>query len=516
MAKKIKIEHETGAEELFRRLKANPPLFIGTVAVLVLVIVSFVLVPAIPDINKDADNSDMVFGAYNGIPIRHAPNNYFDRILQNIARAQNFSLESDYSADFEIGQRAQQIWQEAFYMTAVHEAVLNEMKEAGYTAPAAEVDREVAKLPEFQEDGRFSVTKYRRFPKDRLQTLWKTTEQDYTDEQYRAVYSGLLVSEAEKTFIGNMSSPERSFVMAAFPRSSYPDSEIAAYAASEPAPFKMVHLSKITVDSSEREAQQILDSIKSGKTQFEEAARNQSKDSYRDQGGDMGVRMAHELYSFMADATEAQRNAVLALRPGEFSDVIKDPGGWAFYRAEETPYNADFSVQENVDKARSYMSQQAGGRMEDWLVARAEEFINKVKETDFERAAEAAGLEVKRFGPVSLNYGNVPLFYTLDTSAASGLSAAVRNENFWKIAFTTPVGLPSAPFTLETDVVVLAATEETVQDDTAKGYVSDFYASNTWLSESDLRAAVRTSKKMEDNFFITYFTRILSPFANVR
>jgi hypothetical protein len=514
MAKTKKSEHETGAEELFRRLKANPPLFIGTIAVLALVIVSFVLVPAIPDISGGADDGSLVFGSYNGVSIRYAENNYFGRVLRNLAQMQNLSLESDYSADFETSQKAQRVWQEAFYVTAIREAVLDEMKVSGYTAPAVEVDREVAKLPEFQEDGRFSVIKYRRYDKNRLQTLWKSTEQDYIEQQYRAVYSGLLVSGAEKDFIGDMSSPERSFMMAAFPRSSYPDSEIAAYAASDPAPFKMVHLSKITVESSEREARQVLDSVKSGRTPFEEAARNQSRDSYREQGGDMGVRMAHELYSFIAD--ETQRNAVLALQPGEFSDVVKDPSGWAFYRAEEAPYNADFSAQENVDKARSYMGQQAGGRMEDWLVARAEEFINKVKETDFERAAEAAGMEVKRFGPVNLNYGNVPLFYTLDTSATTELLSAVQNENFWKIAFTTPLNTPSSPFTLGTDVVVLAATEETIQDDTAKGYISDFYANNTWLSESDLRAAVRASKKLEDSFFVTYFTRILSPFSNVR
>ena len=423
---------------------------------------------------------------------------------------ENFSLESDYSKDMQTSETAMRVWQRAFYTALVHQAILDEMKNAGYRTPAVEVDKEVANLPIFQENGRFSITKYRNYDKSNLLSLWRAVEEEYTENQYRNAMNGLLVSEAEKAFIGSMGSPERTFRLAAFSRSSYPDSEVAAYAAANPEYFRMVHLSMITVDSTEKEARQILDSVQSGKTGFEDTARNRSKDSYKDQGGDMGVRMAHELYSSIAD--EDQRKAVLALKPGEFSEIVKDPAGWAFYRAEEAPYGADFSVQENIDKARSYMTQHAGGVMENWLVARAEEFISRAKEGNFETAAKEVGAEFKELGPISLNYGNVPLFSPLNFDDRK-LQSAVTNENFWRIAFTTPLDTPSAPFTIDSDIIVLEPVHETVKDDVEQGYTADFYANTGWqssMADSDLRASVTGSPKTKDLFFVTYLSRILS------
>jgi hypothetical protein len=270
----------------------------------------------------------------------------------------------------------------------------------------------------------------------------------------------------------------------------------------------MVHLSRIT-SSSEREARQILDSVKSGRTSFEDAARNQSVDRYKDQGGDTGLKMAYEMYSDIPD--EAERNSVLTLGSGDYSELVTTPSfdgnassNWAFYRAEANPYNADFSQQENLDKARSYMGTQAGGRIEDWLVARAEEFIAIAKENGFEEAAAESELEVQQFGPLNLNYGNVSLFNTLSNE---GLQAAVSNENFWKIAFTTPLNTPSAPFTVGTDVIVIEASSETIKDDADKSYTSDFYAGGYWMYnavDSDLRTVVFGSGKFVNNFESTY------------
>lgn len=513
MARPKKDEQESGAAELFRRLKSNPPLFIGTVLVLVLVIVSFILVPALPNTGMGTGEENVVFGSYDNVPIAYAPGNYFDRVFRNISEMEGFRPESDYSADTETGDKAMRVWQRAFYMTLSHMAILDEMKNAGYAAPETEIDREVAGLPVFQENGRFSVTKFRNYNKNDLLALRRATEEDYIERQYRGAFS-LRVSAGEKDFIGAMSSPERNFLMVSFPRSAYPDSEIAAYAQSNPEHFRMVHLSKITA-ASEKEVRQILDAVQSGRTGFEDAARNQSVDASKDQGGDLGVRMAHELYTSIAD--ESRRAEVLGLKSGEISGIVKDPAGWAFYRSEAAPYDADFSLPENMEKARSYMSLQAGGVMENWLVARAEEFIARAADLGFEAAAEEVELELKRFGPVSLNYGNVSLFNPLP--GETELQSAVFNENFWRIAFATPVNVPSSPFTVGSNVIVLAAVEENVKDETEKSYTANMYANGYWMytaSESALSAAISGSKKAKDNFFMAYVTRILSPSSNVR
>jgi hypothetical protein len=293
--------------------------------------------------------------------------------------------------------------------------------------------------------------------------------------------------------------------MVLFPRTSYPDAEVASYGASNPAPFRMVHLSRIVISSNEKEAGQIRDSILNGRTNFEDAARTQSIDTAsKDQGGDMGVRMAYDIYSMIPD--ENERMAVLALKSGEYSEVVKDPNGWAFYRVEADPYAADLSQSSNLEKVRSYMSDQAGGVMEEWLVDRAEEFISLSREAGFEQAAVETGIELKQFGPVSLNYGNLQIFNALDPNDVV-LAQAVPNENFWRTAFSIPVNTPSSPFTLGTDVVVLEAVEETIKTDEDKNFTSDLYTNFRQynMDKIDIRTAVTGSKKTRDNFFLTYF-----------
>jgi hypothetical protein len=501
---KAKKKEETGTEELFRRLKSNPPLFIGTIVVLVIVIVAFVFVPAIPDFGTGGTGNDLVFGYYGDIPISYLPDNYFGRNLEMLSRMYGVSLESDYSRDFDTNRMANMIWQETFYMTLTHEAILDEMKSAGYKAPAVQVDREMTKLPDFLENGRFSITKYRSYSRSTLLSMWKTTEENYTEQQYKNAYNSLLVSSGEKKLIEDMSSPERSFRMVLFSRSSYPDAEVASYGASNPAPFRMVHLSKIVISSNEKEAAQIRDSILNGRTNFEDAARTQSSDaSSKDQGGDMGIRMAYDIYSMVPD--ENERAAVLALKSGEYSEVVKDPNGWAFYRAEADPYAADLSESGNLEKVRSYMSGQAGGVIEEWLVDRAEEFISLSREAGFEQAAAETGIDPKQFGPVSLNYGNLQIFNTLDSNDAT-LAQAIPNENFWRTAFSIPVNAPSSPFTLGTDVVVLEAIEETIKTDEDKSFTSNLYANFRQynMNEIDIRTAITGSKKTRDDFFLTY------------
>jgi hypothetical protein len=338
--------------------------------------------------------------------------------------------------------------------------------------------------------------------------LWRNVQEEFIQERYMSDITGLRVSSREKAFIGNMSSPERSFDLVSFPLSTYPESELIAYAGSNPAPFRLVHLSRITINSGEREAQQVLSSVQDGVSAFEDAARNQSQDEFKEQGGDMGVKMAFELSSVIPD--EAERNTVLTLTRGSYSPIVKVPSGWAFFRAEEAPYAADLGNSGHIDKIRRYMSEFERGRMEDWLYAQAEEFIALSRETGFDGAVESRGLEKSHFGPQNINYGNNNLFSLLDYQSIPPLTYAGTSENFWRISFTTPLETPSNPFVLGSDMVVLYPLEETVKDETEKGYTAQWYASG-WLNNStdiNIRSSFLASKKMEDKF-MENFSRIL-------
>jgi len=498
--KEKKTVHEKSDSELIRRFKTSPFIFIGTFIVLVIVIVAFVLVPAIVPNAGFGRDVDLTFGYYDKVPISYAPGNYFAQYYEMVARYRQNTMNSEnYSyANY-------QIWREAFEGAAIHTAVLHEMKKSGYTAPSKMVDRNVAQLPQFQENGHFSVALYRKMDDNQRLSLWRQVQEDIAKEHYHADVTGLLKPAAEAEFIGKMASAQRSFDMTFFSVDAYPEAEYAAYIREHSNLFRSVHLSMITVNSNEREARKILDSIKKGETTFEDAARAYSKDGYADKGGDMGIKMVHELSIDIPDETE--REKIIALAKDGYSDILKTDSGWSFFRTEEAVQEADASDAAVLEKVRSYVRNFERGRMEDWAIAQADSFITLVNEIGFEDAVAQQRNERRSFGPVPLNYGNIDLFTTLASQSVPELSASASDENFWKVAFSTPVKTPSRPVVQGSNVLVLFPKEETAADEsTIEGITSTF--NSYWLSyvsEQAMQQHFMNSPKMEDKFLDIYF-----------
>ncbi|MDR2134210.1 MAG: SurA N-terminal domain-containing protein [Treponema sp.] len=506
-SKKTPVEKNSLKSEFLHRFKANPFVFIGTIFILILVIAAFVLVPAIVP-NAEKNQTDLTFGAYDKVPITYVPGNYFARSYDMVAQNRQNQIDPN---NFQFA--AYQIWREAFEMAAVHTAILQEMKQSGYTAPADTVDREVARLPQFQENGRFSSVLYNRLDSNARLTLWRQVQDSIAGEHFYSDVMGLLKPTAEASFIAKMNSPQRSFDMVSFSVDSYPDSEAAAYAEEHADLFRTVHLSKITINSSEREARQILSSIQDGSSSFEDAAKAHSQDSYAEKGGDMGIRLAHELTQEVAE--DADREKLLSLGKGEYSELIKLDSGWAFFRAEDAVQNADFGDSSVIEKVRSYIREFERGRMEDWSIGEARAFISLAGEFDFNEAVYQRGIEKQSFGPLPVNYGNVDLYATLSSFSVQELSGSHVDENFWRTAFSTPVNTPSEPLVQGANVLVLYPTEETDAGESGFESIESIFSSY-WLSymtEQMIRSHFLNSKKMEDRFFETFF-RYFMPQSN--
>jgi parvulin-like peptidyl-prolyl isomerase len=500
--------HEKGASDsIIRRFKANPLVFVGTILILVIVIVAFVLVPAIVPEYDMGGGADLTFGFYDKVPITWVPGNFF-------AQQQKYAEDLRRRYDPQNYQYAGfQIWQEAFNSAAVHTAILLETKQSNYTVPEKTVDREVASLPQFQENGRFSAALYQRYSRKDQLALWRRTQEDLTKQLYVSDITGMLKSSAEGKFIGRMSSPRRKFEMVSFSVDAYPDSEYLSYAEEYPELFRTVHLSQITIKAGEREARQILASIKDGTTTFEDAARTQSQDEYAERGGDMGIKLAHELRQEIPE--EADREGLLSLAKGEFSEVIKLESGWAFFRVEEAAKAADFSGEAALEKVRSYVRNFERGRMENRAIAEARDFIALANETGFSEAAYQRRLEKRGFGPLPLNYGNVNLFPSLQSFSVPELSNSESNENFWRTAFGTPLNTLSEPLVQGSNVLVLIPVEETEVEESGIEEIASSYA-EYWLSymtEQSVGVYFLNDPKMDNRFVETYF-RYFLPVGN--
>ena len=505
-------ENKTGDSEWVHRLKNNPVLFIGTIIVLIIVIIAFVLVPAIVPEYGAASGVDLTFGSYDQTPITYVPGNYFARRYAEMTQYWQQVLEP-----YQFMLYGRWMWQAAFESAAVHAAVLREMELSGYRVPPELVDRKVAMMPEFQENGRFSVALYQRLSSNERLSLWRQQQDVLTEERFHSDISGLLKSSGEVSFIGGMASPQRRFEMVSFSVDAYPDSELVRYAAEHADLFRAVHLSKITINSSEREARQILDSIRDGTTTFEDAAKTQSQDEYADRNGDMGIKLAHELSREIP--LETDREQIIALATGEYSGIIKSGSGWAFFRAEEAVQPADTADAATLQKVRSYVQTFERGRMEDWAIAQARDFITLADASGFDRAVSQKELEKRSFGPLPLNYGAVDLFASLSSFSVPelynpyGADSADTNENFWKTAFGATVNALSEPFVQGGNVLVLFPVEEMAADESSVAAIASTYESETWsgnMTDQSIHAYFLASKKMNNQFDVTY-ARYIQP-----
>jgi hypothetical protein len=504
---------DSSESEFVRRFKTRPFIFIGTIFVLVIVVVAFVLVPAIvPEAARGG--VDLNFGTYNKTPINYVPGNYFARVQRSLAQSRQGSMDENNS--FLV---TYQIWREAFEEAVLRTAVLEEVRLAGYKPPAEMVDRRVAQRPEFQENGRFSPLKYREYDNASRMALWRDAQSSIALERYVSDVTGLRVSSKEADFIEAMASPQRRFDMVSFPLSSYPDSEVAAYYDGNAGLFRVTHLSKITVVSSEAEARQVLDSIKKGETSFEDAAKTHSQDSYADRGGDLGLKMVHELVTEVPNAED--REALAALVEGEYSPIYRLEKGWTFFRCEAAPYPADISDSANLEKVSAYLMANERGRVEDWVFEQAEDFVSLAGDNDFDTAVLMRALEKKSFGPLAINYGErhntssyygayssdgVDLFTPLSSFNIDELYFAGSAENFWRAAFFTPIGSPADPIVVGDNIIVLYPVEELPPETESAGSIKNMYSAY-WVSytmEQSLKPFFLRSKKLRDRFMDTF------------
>ncbi len=502
--KKQPVKKEASSQsELAKRFHSNPVLFIGTFVILLFTVVAFVFVPALAPKAGKGSSGKLTFGSYDGKPIDFVPGNYFatqrdyyNQQIRSSGQDQNIQLA------------AFQVWRAAFESTVVRTAILSEMKDAGYLVPEELVDRKMAEYPAFQEEGRFSAVKYRAMSEADRMTLRDTMRDEIAVSRYSEDLMDLRISSKEKDFMKAIASPERSFEYVAFPISSYPDSEVSAYLGSHPELFKSIGLSMISLAGKEADAEKIRGEASKDEAAFREYAKKHSKDSYADKGGVLGTKYAYELKTLITD--EAARAKVLDLGAGAVSGLIKSGDGWVFFRCDESAKAPSATDAAALAKTREYLLSFERGKIEDWLIAKAETFTVSAKTGSFSSAAAMSGLDVKKFGPVALNYGDTELYRSIASFKLPELSGASSNESFLSTAFSTPPASIAKPVVVGNNVLVLRVDEERAADDSSLAVI-DFYYPYVigQYADKQLRNHFLGSKKLKDDFYNTFVTYFL-------
>ncbi len=129
---KLSIENVAAAE---KKRKNNPFLWIFSVAILIVIVVTFIGGPIVGSMGK---RDRLIFGIYNNKYIEYIPGNYLSQQKNIIAEQIRDAGNSD---DFQ--WQLYQTWKGAFDRTVIHTAILDEAYRSGLYVTETRIDTEI-------------------------------------------------------------------------------------------------------------------------------------------------------------------------------------------------------------------------------------------------------------------------------------------------------------------------------------------------------------------------------------
>jgi parvulin-like peptidyl-prolyl isomerase len=485
---------EAVSDTIEKKKEAHPLLYVFSIILLVVVVVTFV---GSPVAGRLSGGGSIVFGSYEGRDIAYYPGSYFAQQRDQIAA----QVRDSADANQDTASLTQSVWYQAYRQTAVHVAVLIQAERAGLHVSEDAIDKALVSYPAYLENGRFSEDRYNKTQGSEKASIRKLVREEALSNQYfRDMFLGLKSSTKEKEFVTAMAKPERSFTFVSLPYAEYPADEVRGFGEANPALFRKVKVSRILVKSGEKEAAEIRRKIAEKASSFEELAKTHSKDGYADKGGDMGWRYAYDLQADFEKKELAQQ--VFELRAGDVSGVLKGAYGWLIFRCDAEAVDADFSDAAVLDVVKAYLGTYEKGRIEDYFVAKAEKLSRRAGEVGFAAAAREAGAApvATDFFPVNLQsvFSFAPLKAVPDTATPA---SAIYSEDFFLHAFSLGKGQASAPIVLDDQVTVLTLLAERELPEATAGLLGSWldYTANQTM-QVDLQAQIMDPAKLKDRF----------------
>jgi len=487
-------------------MKKNTAYTIGSLIILLICAFVFVILPAFTG-SGSRQGKAPVFGKYNGTEIRYEQNSDMYSFASNYAQMyQNYGMQIDSSNHY-------YIMNYAFNSTAMKMAYNDAVKKSGYVIPEEAINRNLR--PYFaDETGKYSSKVYKQTPESTIQTLKKDVtsglvSQRFTDDNFgsttdivgtNALY-GLKESDAELDFLTSYNTEYRGFDLAAFPLSSYPESEKVAYARGNAAKFVKYDLSSITV-ADKSTAKTVANRLNNNDITFEDAVVEYSDRNYSNSDGKLTNKYQYQIENILTNKADLAKITDLAV--GAVSEVIETNGTFTIFKADTAKVEPNFDDEEVLRTVSTYITTYESSIIEDYFTNIAKDFKAQAASTSFSEACVAFNIEKTDVAPFPLNYGSVNIAKSVDTSI-KGLSNADTNENFLKTAFSLKMNEISSPIVLNDNVVVIKYTSsETVP---AGETVGKELAS---FDESAASSAIMNSSKLENDFAATYFKTFLN------
>ena len=487
-------------------MKKNTVYTLGSLIILLICAFCFVVLPAVEGRTSRSQDGIPAFGKYNGKEIKYEQGSEFSNFVSQYGQMyQMYGQQLDQTAYY-------QIFNQAFNSTVLNYAYTDAVKKSGYTVPQSAITREI--LPYFQdENGNYNSKAYKQTSDETKIELQKNAESSLLAERFSAdnfgsteekleMYElyGLKNSQAERDFIAGMNKEQREFRMALFPKSDYPLEEKIKYGKQNAEKFKKYDMSVITVEE-KSDAEKLAKRINNNEITFEDAISEYSDKNYSSTEGKVTNSYQYQIQNILDSKDDFA--SISSLAAGEMSPVIKTVIGYSIFRNNAAVAEPDFDADATQKIVSAYMAAFESTMIEDYFIAKASDFVKKAKAEGFADAADELGISSNSVSQFPLNYGNVNVLNSVDTSN-DAMKNAERNENFLKKAFALKLDEISEPFVLNNNIVVLQYIKEGSSDDDGANV-----SLLTSYDKSSATDAVLKSDKLENNFLTVYFDNFM-------
>lgn len=495
-------------EILEKKRRNHPAMWVISIIILVVIVVTFVGAPVA---GKMSSNNSTSFGSYDGEEIKYYEGSYFADQVNVIAENYRDSMTDDNAQFIQF-----QVWRTAFNNAVYRTAAIKELKNSGVKISGNAVDEAIVLYGPYMENGEFSENLYAQSSNTEKKYIRDRFQEDLYFQHFVNDINNSIYSDKEKDFYREIGSVEKKLKLSVFPFSDFPDDKVVEYGTQNSELFRTIIISKITVNSSKGDAEQIFNKLADAPAMFTELAKTQSTDPYADKGGEMGSRYYYEMKNLISD--EKALDEIFALGQGEISSVIEGEGNWVIYRCDKPAEYADLNLASDVAVVKDYMNRYSRGVIEDYLVEKAENFSEFASNVGFDKAAADSGIKVYETNMFPVVYGNPAVYYynqdipiytqPLVEEEPSVLAGAVNNEFFLKSIQKLDMNDISEALILDEKVIVAQLIDENVKPMSELEAIPSFvgYAGQNWVG-SQHKDFIFESDKFEDNF-ASVFTKI--------
>lgn len=504
---------------------------IGSVALLVVVVVSFIAWPIMGRLNSGF--SAVTFGRYKSQTIEYAPDSglffYWIRGYQSGIDSEAERLAamlnpnpSDADIQRQLRPAIRTQWRKAFNNTVVFYGKKDKAVNDGFVVTDSEINKEVVSGFFTDENGEVNELAIQRASPIYLKDYQNTASYFLYGSKVAADYlSALTFSEEEEAFLKLPPGDLRKIHYTYFTLGDYPEESVVNFANENKQLFRQINLSRITV-SSKNEAESVRNKIAEGTETFSALAEEFSIDPYSIFGGAMDWTYFYSFNTMVPNEENAE--AVFALKSGEFSEIIEDDRGnfFIFYCNEEA---RDGSGGETFsEEVRQYLETYELGLLTDYLRAEAEGIVEVATESqslqevasEFDSKNDESAFFVLNVSPVG---GNSHYFYQVvgengfpeaPISNSEVWSLAVSSEPFYTTLYSLAEQEISEPILLGGRIIIvmqLIETKEATEEDFFDysiygftGYATDFNELNTRFLDTADSLSYFASGNFVDNF----------------